>query len=104
MLYHMLFSIQYNVLLHNQFQTFASCYSSKNKQWSWNLNGTRHDKINFNPDLKGLETAKKVAREALGLDDNVILQFISLDINIHIFLKFKLEVNTSKVFTFRINL
>jgi hypothetical protein len=41
--------------------------NSKNKQVSWNDNGTRHDKKTFNTNFTGLEQAKAVARTALGL-------------------------------------
>jgi hypothetical protein len=41
--------------------------SAKNKQWSWNIDGSKHDKHSFNPSQNGLEKAKIVARAALGL-------------------------------------
>jgi hypothetical protein len=45
--------------------------SSKNMQFAWNQNGTRHDKAAFSQNLGGIETAKKIARNALGLPDIV---------------------------------
>ena len=51
--------------------------NNKNQQVAWNINGSRHDKKTFNPNLSGIETAKRIARDALGLDDNVTLEHLS---------------------------
>ena len=47
---------------------------SKNKQVSWNTNGTRHDKKRFNKNFHGFEKAKRAAKKALNLPDDVILE------------------------------
>lgn len=51
--------------------------NNKNKQVSWNDDGTRHDKKSFNNNFVGIETAKRIARNALGLPDNFQLENIS---------------------------
>lgn len=51
--------------------------NNKSQQVAWNINGSRHDKKTFNVNLSGIETAKRIARDALGLDDNVILEQLS---------------------------
>ena len=48
--------------------------NTKNKQVSWNADGTRHDKKSFNDNFNGMETAKRIARNALGLPDNFRLE------------------------------
>jgi len=51
--------------------------SAKNKQRSWNLDGTRHDKHSFNNRATGHETAKTVVRSALGLPSNFKLEHVA---------------------------
>ena len=48
--------------------------NSKDMQASWNDDGSKHDKKSFNNNFTGLERAKNAARQALGLDDSVILE------------------------------
>lgn len=48
--------------------------NAKNKQVSWNNDGTRHDKKSFNDNFTGMEKAKKIARTALGLSDTFQLE------------------------------
>jgi hypothetical protein len=50
--------------------------AAKTKQWSWNQDGTRHDKHSFNPSPNGLEKAKTVARVALGLKPDFKLDHV----------------------------
>ncbi len=50
---------------------------SKNKQVSWNIDGTRHDKKSFDENIEGMNTAKKVASDALGISKD-LLQFITV--------------------------
>ncbi|MBN9297327.1 MAG: hypothetical protein J0I41_09960 [Filimonas sp.] len=47
---------------------------AKQKQVSWNIDGTRHDKRSFDESFRGMSQAKKIARQILGIPDNVILQ------------------------------
>ncbi|MBK8483851.1 MAG: hypothetical protein IPL31_05775 [Saprospiraceae bacterium] len=47
---------------------------SKNKQVSWNVNGKRHDKKSLDSNFHGLEKAKRAARKALNLPDDIILE------------------------------
>ncbi len=47
--------------------------SSKTNQVSWNDDGTRHDKKNFNSKLSRSRVAQKIARTALNLDDKIEL-------------------------------
>ncbi|MFD2784102.1 DUF6367 family protein [Hymenobacter rubripertinctus] len=50
--------------------------NTKSKQVTWNVDGTRHDKKTFNQNFNGLEKAKEIARNALGLNSDAILEFI----------------------------
>ena len=50
--------------------------NSKNKQVSWNIDGTRHDKKSFDENINGMNTAKQVASEALHISKD-LLQFIT---------------------------
>jgi len=50
--------------------------NAKNKQVSWNLDGTRHDKKSFNQNFNGMETAKRIVRNALGLSSDFQLENI----------------------------
>jgi len=43
---------------------------------SWNQDLTRHDKKTFNVNLSGMETAKQIARRALNLQPDDILEGI----------------------------
>ncbi len=49
---------------------------TKNKQVSWNIDGTRHDKKSFDENIDGMNTAKQVASDALGISKD-LLQFIT---------------------------
>ncbi|MDQ1339983.1 MAG: hypothetical protein QG567_1139 [Campylobacterota bacterium] len=44
-------------------------------EYSWNIDGTRHDNHRFSKNEKSIETAKDIASKKLGIDRN-ILQFI----------------------------
>lgn len=48
--------------------------SSKTQQAAWNEDGTRHDKKTFNDKVGSLDAARTVARAALNLGDDVILE------------------------------
>jgi hypothetical protein len=48
--------------------------NSKDKQVSWNDDGTRHDKKSFNDNFIGMEKAKQIARSALNLSDDIQLE------------------------------
>jgi hypothetical protein len=48
----------------------------KNKQVAWNYDKTKHDKKSFNNNFNGIETAKKIAKKALGLPANAVLENI----------------------------
>ena len=50
--------------------------NAKSKQVSWNQDLTRHDKKTFNVNLSGMETAKQIARQALNLQPDDILEGI----------------------------
>jgi Family of unknown function (DUF6367) len=52
--------------------------NTKNMQISWNNDGTRHDKKSFNNNFVGIETAKRIARNALGLPDNFQLEIFNV--------------------------
>jgi len=52
--------------------------SNKNHQVSWNQDRTRHDKKTFNTNLSGLNTAKRIAMDALGLNDGAVLEALPL--------------------------
>jgi hypothetical protein len=51
--------------------------TAKNKQRSWNLDGTRHDSHLLNQRASGLEKAKTVARSALGLAPDFPLEHLA---------------------------
>jgi len=50
---------------------------AKSKQVSWNQDLSRHDRKSFDQNIKGLETAKQITLQALGLPDDAILEEIS---------------------------
>jgi len=50
--------------------------NTKSKQVTWNVDGTRHDKKTFNQNFNGMEKAKEIARNALGLNSDAILESI----------------------------
>jgi hypothetical protein len=50
--------------------------SSKTQQAAWNEDGTRHDKKTFNDKVGSLDAARSIARAALKLGDDVILEQI----------------------------
>lgn len=47
---------------------------SKNYQASWNQDGSRHDKKTFNTNLGSSSAIQNVARQALNISDNIILE------------------------------
>ncbi len=55
---------------------------SKNMQVSWNdVIGTRHDAHNFNNNFRGMEVAKRIARNAFGVGDDFLLEAIQINSN-----------------------
>ena len=48
--------------------------SSKTQQAAWNEDGSRHDKKTFNDKVGSLDAARTIARAALKLGDDVILE------------------------------
>lgn len=48
--------------------------NAKNKQFSWNQDGTRHDKHAFSHSDNCLNTAKKIAQAALGVDSTAVFE------------------------------
>ena len=48
--------------------------TAHNQQVSWNEDGTRHDPLRFDVNFVGIETAKQIAREALHLPDDFVLE------------------------------
>lgn len=48
--------------------------SSKTQQAAWNADGTRHDKKTFNDKVGSLDAARTIAKAALNLDDDVVLE------------------------------
>ena len=51
--------------------------NSKNMQAAWNQDATRHDKSSFNTKVASVTAVQDIARNALGLGDNVILEDLS---------------------------
>jgi hypothetical protein len=51
--------------------------SSPTQQVSWNSDQTRHDQHTFADHFKGLEKAKEIARQALKLGDDAVLESVS---------------------------
>lgn len=52
--------------------------NTKKMQVAWNNDGTRHDKKSFNDNFDGMEKAKRIARNALCLPDNIKLECITM--------------------------
>lgn len=48
--------------------------NSKNNQVSWNKDGTRHDKKSFNKGMGNIKTVQNIAKQALGLSKDFILE------------------------------
>ena len=48
--------------------------SSKNQQASWNQDGSRHDRKSFNTGVGSTAVARELAKAALGLADDVVLE------------------------------
>lgn len=48
--------------------------NTKTQQVAWNNDGTRHDKKTFNTNLGSSSKVQQIARQALNLDDNIILE------------------------------
>lgn len=44
---------------------------NKNKQVSWNVDGTKHDKKSFDENIDGMNTAKQIASDALGISKDI---------------------------------
>jgi hypothetical protein len=55
----------------------AKHLNASNMQAAWNEEGTRHDKGRFNAAVGNSSTAQTVARDALGLGSNVVLEDFS---------------------------
>ena len=51
--------------------------NAKDKQVAWNQDTSRHDKKTFNTNFNGLETAKRIAKDALNLSQDAILENIN---------------------------
>ena len=73
--------------------------NSKNKQVSWNDDGTRHDKKSFNDNFVGMEKAKSIARNALGLPDDFQLENVNVPEKMNLLLE-TLEYVPSKTSLF----
>ncbi len=52
--------------------------NSPRQQASWNIDKTRHDKRNFNPNIGSKNIAQQIAIDALNLPDDVVLECFSL--------------------------
>jgi hypothetical protein len=52
--------------------------NAKNMQVAWNVDGTRHDRVTFNQSIQAMQTAARIARDALGLGDDVVLESAKL--------------------------
>ncbi len=52
----------------------AKHISNKNMQASWNDDGTRHDKKTFNSTIGSISTVQNIARQALGLESDIMLE------------------------------
>ncbi|MEM5787468.1 MAG: DUF6367 family protein [Syntrophobacteraceae bacterium] len=48
--------------------------NTKDQQVAWNKDGSQHDRSTFNQNVKGMETAKRIAKKALKLSDDVVLE------------------------------
>jgi len=55
--------------------------SSPRMQAAWNDDGTRHDKRNFNPSVGNKKAAQQIARTALNLPIDAVMECFSLNTN-----------------------
>lgn len=51
--------------------------NAKNKQVSWNDDGSRHDRKSFNSNFTGMKKAEKIARDVLTIDPDVKLEYLT---------------------------
>lgn len=51
--------------------------NTKTKQVAWREDGKRKDKKTFDVNFKGMETAKRIARDVLSLDDDFVLESVT---------------------------
>ena len=57
--------------------------TAKHKQVAWNADQTRHDRKSFNAAFQGMEVAKGIARKALGLPPDALLESVSPRDHLH---------------------
>lgn len=58
--------------------------AAKNKQVSWNADKSRHDKKSFDVAFRSMDTAKDIARAALNLPDDALLESASRREHLHL--------------------
>jgi hypothetical protein len=61
--------------------------NTKSKQVAWNDDGKRHDKKTFDANFKGMETAKKIARDVLKIPDDKILELYTVNDKMNLILE-----------------
>lgn len=77
--------------------------NAKNKQVAWNDDGTRHDKKSFNQNFNGMEKAKEIARKALGLSSDTVLENVNNESNTELLLESVEYLPTkSSIFVFEV--
>jgi hypothetical protein len=69
--------------------------SSKNKQASWNDDGSKHDKKSFNSNVASLNIVQSIARDVLNLPSSIKLEEAS--ISAQLLVQIKESVNDSSI-------
>jgi hypothetical protein len=60
---------------------------AKGKQVSWNVDQTRHDRKNFDTSFKGMVKAHDIAKQALGLRKEAVLEQVSARHRLELFIE-----------------
>ena len=75
----------------------AKHIGSKNKQASWNTDGTKHDKISFNSKIASMSIVHDIAKQALGLPDDFTLEESTQTANVPILVNESMSVGMPPV-------
>lgn len=76
----------------------AKHVGSKNMQASWNIDGTKHDKMSFNSKISSIGVVQDIARQALGLHGDFKLEEASKARNFLVKLNESVGVGITPVF------
>lgn len=71
--------------------------NSKTQQVSWNVDGSRHDKKNFNNNLGNNKKVRQLAQDILGLDKNITLESIENSNKNHLLIEYISSSSDGKI-------